>query len=181
KPKSDVVKPRGSWRMARWWAPALALLAIAVALSGRPSTSSTNSLASQFAELAVSNHRDLERGVLALDIHSESQQTLNEWLRLKSPFFVALPGPPNTLAGVPAFDLEGARLVRLGDATAMFIAYRATMPRLALRQMQPAIATLTVIPSSVVKASGGAEANFPTVRFHYTIVEGYKVVTCSQH
>ena len=36
-------------------------------------------------------------------------------------------------------------------------------------------------PASAAIASGGTQVNFKTVSFHYAMVDGYKVVTWSQH
>ena len=47
--------------------------------------------------------------------------------------------------------------------------------------MQSGPASLVVTPDSVAIASGGVEARFKQVTFHYATVEGYKVVTWSQH
>jgi hypothetical protein len=38
-----------------------------------------------------------------------------------------------------------------------------------------------VAPDSVAVASGGVVADFKKVSFHYGMIEGYKVVTWSQH
>jgi hypothetical protein len=62
-------------------------------------------------------------------------------------------------------------LVRFGGKTAAYIAY----------QMQTGLVSLIVTPDSVAVASGGAEVAFKKVRFHYGMVEGYKVVTWSLH
>jgi anti-sigma factor RsiW len=69
------------------------------------------------------------------------------------------------------FRLEGARLVQVAGKTAAYIAY----------QMQTGPVSLMVTPDSVAVASGGVEVNFKKVRFHYGMVDGYKVVTWSLH
>ena len=69
------------------------------------------------------------------------------------------------------YRLEGARLVQIGGKTAAFIAY----------QMQSGLVSLMVTPDSVAVASGGVQADFKKVSFHYAMVEGYKVVTWSLH
>ena len=58
-----------------------------------------------------------------------------------------------------------------GGRTAAYIAY----------QMQTGPVSLIVVPASVAVASGGVEVDFKKVIFHYRTVDGYKVVTWSQH
>jgi len=67
--------------------------------------------------------------------------------------------------------LEGARLLKVGGKTAAYIAY----------QMKTGPVSLVVASDSVAVASGGVEANFKKVSFHYRTVDGYKVVTWSVH
>jgi len=126
----------------------------------------------RFAEFAVTTHKQHARGKLALDVHSSSQLELNQWLKAKLPFSVALPASPIESGEERPFDLQGAQLVRLGDKSAAFIAYQEKMPKL-----QTAAASLIVTPDSVAVASGGIEVDFKKVSFHYLTVEGYKVVT----
>ena len=47
--------------------------------------------------------------------------------------------------------------------------------------MQSGPVSLMVVPDSVAVASGGVEAHYTKVNFHYSMVEGYKVVTWSVH
>jgi anti-sigma factor RsiW len=125
----------------------------------------------KFAEIAVSAHRQHAQGNLALDLRSDSQQTLNEWFKTKSPFSLALPASPADPRAVRPYRLEGARLVQVGGKTAAFIAY----------EVPTSAASLMVIPDSVAVASGGIEVDFKKVSFHYATVDGYKVVTWSVH
>jgi anti-sigma factor RsiW len=155
----------------RWLIPAVALLIVIGLLTKIPSTSSTVLPASKFAEFAVNTHRQYTQGRLALDVLSDSQQTLNEWFKAKLQYHLALPASPVVPGEERPYRLEGARLVTVGSATAVYVAYK----------MQPGAASLIVTPDSVAVASGGVEANFKKVSFHYTMVEGYKVVTWSAH
>ena len=67
-------------------------------------------------------------------------------------------------------------MVQVRGKPAAFISYQVlTSPE----HVVPA--SLTVIPDSVVEASGGIEVNFNNLGFHYATVEGYKVVTWSLH
>src|SRR5262249_25131876 len=91
-PSRPVSSPQGvppspsSRRLTRWLVPALALTVIAFVVSMWRPSSPTSLPGQQYAELAVNAHRQHTQGNLALDIHSDSQQALNEWLQAKSPF-----------------------------------------------------------------------------------------------
>lgn len=159
-------------RFMRWLVPALALTVIAFFLiSTRWQSSPTLFSGQKFAEFAVNAHRQHAQGNLALDVHSDSQQALNEWLKAKSPFYVALPASPAVPGEERPYHLQGARLVPAGGKTAVYVAY----------QMQSGPVSLMVTPDSVAVASGGIEADFKKVSFHYRMVEGFKVVTWSLH
>ena len=140
-------------------------------LGTRPPSSPTPLSGPKFAEFAVSTHRQHAQGNLALDVRSDSQQTLNEWFKAKSQFSLALPASPAVPGEERPYRLEGARLVQVGGKTAAYIAY----------QMQTGPVSLMVTPDSVAVASGGVEVDFKKVSFHYSMVEGYKVVTWSLH
>jgi anti-sigma factor RsiW len=165
--------PIPAWqRFLRWklLVPAVALMMIAVSLGTRMLVQSAIS-GSELAELAVSVHRQHAQGKLALDVRSDSQQKLNEWFRAKSQFSLALPASPAAPGEERPYRLEGARLLQVGGKTAVYIAY----------QMQTSPVSLMVTPDSVAVASGGVTVDFKNVSFHYSMVEGYKVVTWSVH
>jgi len=167
---------RSRWAFTRVLFPVLALgLVVGVLISrswspGRPFSGA------KFAEFAVNTHRQHAQGKLALGVQSGSQQELNAWLKAKSPFSVALPASPSVAGEERPFDLQGAQLVPVGGQAAAYIAYQVKMPTL-----QTAAASLIVTPDSVAVASGGIEVDFKKVSFHYSTVEGYKVVTWSVH
>jgi hypothetical protein len=117
------------------------------------------------------NHRQYAQGRLALDVNSDSQQTLNEWFRTNLPYSLALPASLPAPGEERPYRLEGARLLPVGNKTATYIAY----------QMQSGPVSLMVAPDSVAVASGGVRVDYRKVSFHYETVEGYKVVTWSQH
>jgi hypothetical protein len=158
-------------RFLRWLVPALAVMVIAFVVSTRPPSSPTPFSGQKFAEFAVDAYRQHAQGNLALDFHSDSQQALNEWLNAKSPFSVALPASPAIPGEERPYRLQGARLVPAGGKTAVYIAY----------QMQSGPVSLMVAPDSLAVASGGVEAGFKKVTFHYRTVEGLKVVTWTLH
>ncbi len=159
------------WQFTRWLVPVVALMVIVGVLSTIRSSSSAPLSARQYAEFAVRNHRQHAQGSLALDVHSDSQQTLNEWFRTKLPFSLALPASPPSPGEERPYRLEGARFLPVGGKTAAYIAY----------QMQSGPVSLMVVPDSVAVASGGVRVDYKKVSFHYDTVEGYKVVTWSQH
>jgi anti-sigma factor RsiW len=170
-PSPVPAPPPPSWRFMRWLVPALALLVIVGVLGMRPPSSPTPLSGPRFAEFAVNTHRQHAQGRLALDVRSDSQQTLNEWFKTRLPFSLALPASPAPPGEERPYRLEGARLVQLSGKTAAYIAY----------QMQTGPVSLMVTPDSVAVASGGVEVDFKKVNFHYGMVEGYKVVTWSLH
>ena len=163
--------PVPSWRFIRWLVPAVALLVIVGVLGMRPASSPTTLSGPKFAEFAVNTHRQHARGSLALDVRSDSQQTVNEWFRTKSQFSLALPVSPAVPGEERPYRLEGARFVQVGGKSAAYIAY----------QMQTGPVSLMVTPDSVAVASGGVEVDYKKVSFHYAIVERYRVVTWSLH
>ena len=160
-----------SWKLTRWLVPAAALMLIVVGIVSRPRSSVTPLPGPKFAEFAVRTHRQHARGSLALDVRLDSQQKLNEWFKTKLPFSLALPTSPTARGEEPPFHLEGARVLTVSGHSAAYIAY----------QTQSGPASLLVTPDSVAIASGGVEAHFKKVTFHYATVEGYKVVTWSLH
>jgi anti-sigma factor RsiW len=157
------------WPFMRWLVPALALILIIGALVTWLPSSPRPLSGAKYAEFAVRSHRQHAEGSLALDLSSDSQQTLNEWLKAKSPFTLALPASLAAPSENWPDRLEGARLVQVGGKPAVYIAY----------QMQTGPASLVVTPDTVAVASGGVELDFQKVSFHYRMVEGYKVVTWS--
>ena len=164
------------WQFAKCLVPAAAFMLIVVLLSNRSLFSSRPLSGLDFARFAVQTHRQHTQGSLALDIRSDSEQVLNNWFQSKSPFSLALPARPAAPGEHRPFRLEGARMVQVRGKPAAFISYQVqTSPE----HVVPA--SLTVIPDSVVEASGGIEVNFNNLGFHYATVEGYKVVTWSLH
>jgi anti-sigma factor RsiW len=175
---SDPLPPP-FWRWFLQWkvfAPALALMIMVAVLSTRSPSTPRRLTGSEFAEFAVRTHRQRALGHLALDVQTDSQQSLNEWFETKAQFSLVLPASPAVPGEERPNRLEGARLVQVGGKTAAFIAYQ--MPT---AQMPKAAVSLIVAPDSVAVASGGIVADFKKVSFHYATLEGYKVVTWSLH
>lgn len=155
------------WPLMKWVVPAMALLVIVGILRTKTSTLS----GPKFAEFAVTTHRQHAQGALALDLRSDSMQTVNAWFKTKLQFPLSLPTSPLVPGEEQPYRLEGARLVQVKGKTAAYISYR----------VQKDAASLIVTPDSVAVASGGVEVKFTKLSFHYSTVEGYKVVTWSSH
>jgi hypothetical protein len=171
--------PPPVWRRFLSWnvfVPAAGLVLLFGVLIGSPRSSSKPLSGADYAEFAVTTHRQHVEGKLPLEVHSASQQTLNEWFKAKSRFPLALPASPAAAGEARPFRLEGARIVKVAGKPAAFIAYEVWTPKL---QMTPA--SLIVTRDSVAVASGGVQVNFKKVSFHYATVQGYKVVTWSMH
>lgn len=167
-------KPHSAWQQLLDWkifVPALACVVI-VGLIGTKGPSSRALLSgSQLAEFAVTTHRQYEQGRLTLDLHSDSQQTVNQWFEGKTKFAVTVPVSSSVDGTRLPYHVEGARLVHVGAVAAAYIAYR----------IQSGPVSLIVIPDSVAVASGGTLLKSKNVSFHYGMVGGYKVVTWSVH
>jgi anti-sigma factor RsiW len=167
-------EPRSVWRALLQWkvfVPVLALLMI-VGFIGTKAPSSRVSLSGpRFAEFAVDTHRKYVQGQLALDVHSDSQQTVNQWFAGKTQFAVSVPASPAAPGEERPYHLKGARVVQVGGKAAAYIAY----------QMQGGLVSLIVAPDSVAVASGGTRLDFKKVSFHYNMFEGHRVVTWSLH
>jgi len=178
--RPDAIRPlvpplASAWRFMKWLVPAAALVVFGV-LASIPWSSPASLSGAKYAKFAVKTHRQHAQGRLALDVRSDSQQALNDWFKNKLPFSLTLPASPAAPSEDRPYRLEGARLVQVGGKTAAFVAYQ--MPT---AQMPTAKASLMVAPDSVAVASGGVEVDFKKVSFHYSMVDGYKVVTWSLH
>jgi anti-sigma factor RsiW len=160
------------WRQLWNWkvlVPAGApLVLIALLSAGR---SSAQLSGRELAQFAAHTHQQHFQGEIVLDLQSDSQQLLNEWLHDKSELSLALPDSSDVpREGLP-YRIEGARLVKVHNKTAAYIAYRTGA--------NPA--SLVVTPVSAAVATGGVEAAFNKVTFHYYTIQNYKVVTWSIH
>ena len=167
-PPNRLLSPRQP--LIKWLIPAMALAPVIVAvLLLKPATSALSG--PKFAQFAVSTHKQHSLGNLTLGLHSDSMQTINAWFQTKLQFPLVLPASPAAPGEERPYRLEGAGLVKVRGKTAAYLAYRT--PKGA--------ASLIVIPESAAIASGGVEVDFTTLSFHYSTVEGYKVVTWSAH
>ena len=171
---SPRAEPRPKWQRPLPWkilVPVLAVLVMVGFFGMKASPSRVSLPGPKFAELAVATHQEYVQGRLALDVHSDSQQRINQWFEGKTQFAVAVPVSPAVPGEERPYHLKGARVVQVGGKAAAYITY----------QMQAGPVSLVVAPDSVAVASGGTQLDFKKVSFHYSVVEGYKVVTWSVH
>ena len=166
-----AVLPARRWQLLAWLIPVCSAMAAIAIFVGIPMASSTALSGTKYAEFAARIHAQHVQGSLALDVHSNSQQAVNDWLRQNAQFSVSLPGAPEVPKEKQPYQLEGASLVKVGGQHAAFVAY----------QLDSGPASLIIAPHAVAVASGGVEAPFNKVTFHYRTVNGLKVVTWSQH
>jgi len=159
------------WQLARWAVPVAAMAMIVGVFRSQAGHSPRALSGPEFARLAADTYRQQTDGTLALDVHTESQQQLNAWFKTKSQLAVVLPSSESMPVGEEEPRPEGARLLPISGQTAAYVAYR----------MPTGPVGLVVTPDSVALASGGSVASFKTVSFHYSMVQGYKVVTWSVH
>lgn len=170
--------PRGSrsWLSRKWLAPAMALILLTSAWLTRSLLSSRPLSGQEVAEFAVGTHRQHSRGALPLEIRTDSQEALNAWFNAKLQFALELPASSPVPRERRPYRLEGARLVRVGNKDAAYIAYQTSDTTTPLVSVG-----LMVTPDSVAVASGGTEVHFSKVTFHYSRLAGQKVVTWTSH
>lgn len=176
-PESSFGSTRPITKSLGWLMGAVALVAIAAWWSGsaRSNFASRPPADPQIAELAVATHRQYAHGDLPLALHTDSPQVLNAWLQSNAQLAVFMPASTAGSLDEVAYHLEGARLLPFGSATAAYVAYQANTSDL------PATVSLMVTPAVAGLASGGMEIDFPKVSFHYSNLDGYRVVSWSVH
>ena len=166
---------RQTWPIWRWlleWkvlVPAGALLVLVAILANSRSSVSTPLSGRELAEFAATTHKQHIEGSLSLEVQTDSQLLLNAWLQEHSQ--ISLPGSADAPQEQLPYRIKGARLIRIHNKNAAYVAY----------QMQTDPVSLMIIPDTVAVASGGIEADFKKVSFHYHMIQGYKVVTWSVH
>jgi anti-sigma factor RsiW len=163
-------------QFVKWFAPVMSLIVIAGVWAARSSTQPRRLSGPEIARFAVTTHRRHAEGALPLEVQTDSEQTLNQWFNAKSSFAVALPNSTSVGERQQAYQLQGARFLPLEGKDVAFVAYQ--MPG---THTQLAAVSLMIAPDTMALASGGVEAQFTNVRFHYSRLDGYKVVTWSVH
>jgi len=154
------------WRVL---ATATALSIVIAVIATWQLTSSVAMSGTQFADFAVDTHAQYAQGSLSLEVRSDSQQAVNQWLKDNSGFAPTLPTSLDATSEGRPYRLQGARMI-LGRRAA-YIAY----------QMKSGPVSLVVTPDSAAVASGGMEVHSAKLSFHYRSVKRYKVVTWSAH
>ena len=163
-------------QLVQWCAPVMAVMVLAGAWAARSLTSPRRLSGPEIARFAVTTHRRYAQGALPLEVQTDSEQALNQWFRANSSFALALPASTSIAnAGLP-YRLQGARFVPLEGTNVAFVAYQMPGTGTALASV-----SLVITPDTVALASGGVEAQFTKVQFHYVRLDGYKVVTWSVH
>jgi anti-sigma factor RsiW len=165
-----------SQHFLKWFAPVMAVIVIAGAWATRSLTSPRRLSGPEIARFAVTTHRRHAEGTLPLEVRTDSEQDLNQWFRANSSFALALPASTSIAAEGLPYRLQGARFVSLEGRNVAFVAYQ--MPN---TQKPLASVSLMIAPDTVGLADGGVEAKFVDVQFHYSRLDGYKVVTWSVH
>ena len=184
-PSCPDASPLKVWRpqldqFMKWLVPAVALLLIAAFLGTRPLSSARLS-GPQFAEFAVDTHRRHEQGSLALDLHSDSQEALNEWMKTKSRLPLALPVSPAVTGEASPYRWMVRGCCKSAARPPFSLPTNRKSPTYRRPTTRTGDASLIVAPDSVAIASAGVEAHFKKITFHYSIVKRYRVVTWSQH
>jgi len=163
-------------QLIQWLAPVMAAIVIAGAWATRSLTSPPRLSGPEIARFAVNTHRRHAEGMLPLEMQTDSEQALNQWFSENSPFALALPESTSIASEGRPYRLQGARFVPLEGTNVAFVAYQ--MPD---RQTPLASVSLMIAPDRIARAGGGTKAQFTKVQFHYSRLDGYKVVTWSVH
>ena len=169
--------PHLSFRQfVKWLAPVMSVIVIAGIWAARSSTKPRRLSGPEMARFAVTTHRRHAEGALPLEVQTDSEQTLNQWFNAKSSFAVALPASNSVADENQPYRLQGARFVPIEGKDAAFVAYQMPGTHTPLASV-----SLMIAPETMALAGGGVEAQFTSVRFHYSRLDGYKVVTWSVH
>ena len=163
-------------QLLKWLAPVMSVIVIAGVWVARSSTQPRRLSGPEIARFAVTTHRRHTEGALPLEVQTESERDLNRWFTAKASFAVALPAANLVTEEQQPYRLQGARFVPIEGKTAAFVAYQMPGTHTPLGTV-----SLTIAPDTVALAGGGVEAHFTNVNFHYSRLDGYKVVTWSVH
>lgn len=122
---------------------------------------------SEFALMGVDTHLRHQKGQLPLEINSNSTEEVSNWFTNKLSFGLKLPNYQESSGQEKLYQLEGARLVGFKKDYAAYISY----------QMQNRPITLVVTTSSVALPSGGEKIISKGLAFHYSVIDGLKVIS----
>jgi anti-sigma factor RsiW len=126
---------------------------------------------SEFALMAVDTHKRYLRGQLPLEIVTGAADRISLWFEGKVPFGMKLPNYQESSGQEKLYDLEGARLVGFKKDYAAYVAYK--------MRMRPI--SLVATSNSAAMPSGGEEITSRGLTFHYDTIDGYKVITWTDH
>jgi anti-sigma factor RsiW len=139
---------------------AAAIVLVAVILS----TSATGR--SKFEKFAAQSHLRYGRGVLKLDVGSQSPEVVSAWLEPRVPFRLQLPNYPEGGAR-KRYSLAGARLMRFGGEEVAYLAY----------EMDRKPISLLISSSERVMPSAGEGYRSGGLTFYFSSHDGYRVIT----
>jgi hypothetical protein len=127
--------------------------------------------AASYVQTAVATHRSYLNGNLALEIRSESPETVTDWFVGKAPFQFQLPASQAVLDSKQAYKITGARLVKFKSSEAALVTYETQKEKI----------SLLVASSRYAVVGGGDEVQFGDIVFHYRSEGQFKVITWSNH
>lgn len=127
--------------------------------------------AASYVETAVAVHRSYLGGNRPLEVRSSSPELVTAWFTDKVPFHFRLPSSQSGPNETPSYRLTGASLV----------SYRANPAALVTYEKENEKISLLVASSNSAPVSGGDEVRFGDLIFHYRTVDGFKVITWSNH
>jgi anti-sigma factor (TIGR02949 family) len=127
--------------------------------------------ATAFIDTAVATHRSYLDGNLPLEIQTPSPTMVTEWFAGKVGFHFQLPASQQVPGAEQPYRLMGARLVN----------YKGTYAALTSYEMQGKKISLLAASSKFAAAAGGEEVRSGDLTFHYYGVDGFKVITWSNH
>jgi anti-sigma factor RsiW len=153
-----------------WKLSTAAVLLVILALAGIPSFVQ-RAHATAFVDTAVATHRSYLDGKLPLEIQTSSPAVVTAWFAGKVGFHFQLPASQEVQGREQPYRLMGARLVN----------YKRTYAVLTTYEMQARKISLLVASSEFATVAGGDEVRSGDLIFHYYGVDGFKVITWSNH
>ena len=157
-------------------AAAAALTAVALvpwgarALRDRPEPA-TPASAPPFVTLAVDSHLRYADGRLPLEVRSARPEEVSRFFAGRLPFHLTLPAYPVGPGEQKFYELEGGRLVSLGNDYVAYVAYR----------MEGRPISLLVASEDDVKPSGRDVVRSGKLTFHLDAMAGLKIITWSDN
>jgi anti-sigma factor RsiW len=127
--------------------------------------------ANAFVETAAATHRSYLEGNLPMELHTSSSDEVTAWFAGKVPFHFQLPESQQTGNGQQIYRLVGSRLVNFKDTYAALTTYATEKQKI----------SLLVVSDSSARAEGGEEVQSGRLTFHDHNVDGFKVITWSNH